>query len=322
VTRVALLYGGRSAEREVSLVSGQECAVALGEAGFTVDLIDAGIPVSELVAALTSAPKPDVVFNALHGRWGEDGTVQGLLELLDLPYTHSGVLASALAMDKVQAKRVLAAAGVPVAEDRMIDRKTLLAGDPMPRPYVIKPYNEGSSVGVFIIEEGTNWEPTAAEWPFGEQVMVEPYIPGREVTVAVMDRPEGGCQALGVTEIVPRYGFYDYSAKYTQEKAAEHIVPARLPEPAYAEAMRLAEVAHAALGCRGVSRADLRYDDTGVTGGNDSGRFVMLEVNTQPGMTPMSLVPEQAMHVGISFPDLCRRMVEMALLTAPARETA
>lgn len=319
MTRVALLHGGQSAEREVSLVSGRECGRALRQAGYKVEMIDTRMPVAELVAALTAAPRPDVVFNALHGRWGEDGTIQGLLALLGLPCTHSGVLASSLAMDKIQAKRVLAAAGVPVAEDRLVDRTTLLAGDPLPRPYVIKPSNEGSSVGVFIIREETNWQPAADDWPFGDAVMVEPYIPGREVTVAVMEQAGGTARALAVTEIVPKFGFYDYNAKYTQEKAADHIIPAPLSPAAYAEALRLAEIAHRALGCRGVSRADLRYDDTLPEDATGRGRFVMLEVNTQPGMTPMSLVPEQARLLGMSFSALCAWLVEAALGTpAPA----
>jgi D-alanine-D-alanine ligase len=298
---VGVLMGGWSAEREVSLVSGRECGKALEQAGYRVTLIDVERDPIKLIAALT--PRPDAVFNALHGRGGEDGCIQGVLEMLRLPYTHSGVLASALAMDKPQAKHVFTAAGIPCPEGRVITRSAFLeSGSPIEKPYVIKPPNEGSSVGVRVVKNGNAPNFTEDNWPYGEEVLVERYIPGREITVAVMgDRP------LGVTEIRPIEGFYDYRAKYTEGRAL-HLCPAPLPEPVYGEAMRLALQAHQALGCRGVSRADLRYDDTH----GEPGRLYMLEVNTQPGMTPLSLVPEIARHCGISFPELVSWMVENA----------
>lgn len=298
MSRVAVLMGGSSAEREVSLVSGQACAKALRELGHEVSEIDVGRDVGALVQALE--PRPDVVFNALHGRWGEDGCVQGVLNLLGLPYTHSGLLASALAMDKPMAKKVFAAAGIPVAEDRLAGREAVLAGDVMPRPYVVKPANEGSSVGVHIVLEGAN-EPVleAEQWPYTDTVMVERFVPGRELTVAVMDG-----RAMAVTEIRPRQGFYDYTAKYSEGKA-DHLIPAPVPEPIYAACLKYAEAAHDALGCRGVSRADFRFDE-------EREELIILEINTQPGMTPLSLVPEQAQHLGIGFTELVARMLEVA----------
>jgi D-alanine-D-alanine ligase len=293
--RVAVLMGGWSSEREVSLVSGAAVAKALGEAGYDARTIDVARDPADLLARLT--PRPDVVFNALHGRWGEDGTIQGLLDLLAIPYTHSGLLASALAMHKPTAKLVFERAGIPVAEHAVTSREGLAAGDPMPRPYVIKPLNEGSSVGVRIIRNGDNLSPSAADWAFGDAVMVERFIPGREFTVAVM-----GGRPLAVTEITTDRGFYDYDAKYAPG-GSRHVVPAQVEPAVYDEAMALAGRAHRALGCRGVSRADLRYDGR---------RLYMLEVNTQPGMTPTSLVPEQAAYTGTSFPDLVVWMVENA----------
>jgi D-alanine-D-alanine ligase len=295
---VAVLLGGLSSEREVSLVSGAACADALERSGARVSRIDAG---RDLAQVLTAA-RPDVVFNALHGAWGEDGCVQGVLETLALPYTHCGVLASALAMDKARAKAVLAAAGVTVPGGGLFDRFAVARAHVMEPPYVVKPNAEGSSVGVFLVFEGANSPPqevVAPSWTFGEQVMVEPYIAGKELAVAVMDG-----RALAVTEILPRTGFYDYEAKYA-EGGSLHVVPAPLPEAVTREAMRLAELAHAALGCRGVTRSDLRYDDI-----NDL--LVLLEVNTQPGMTPTSLVPEQAAHLGVGFDELVCWMVEDA----------
>jgi D-alanine-D-alanine ligase len=293
--------GGRSAERKVSLVSGRACAAALERCGHTVEAIDVSDDMAALVAALT--PAPDVVFNALHGRWGEDGCVQGLLNLMRIPYTHSGLLASALAMDKQMTKRIVGGAGVRCTPGRVVSKAEVLAGDVMPRPYVVKPVREGSSVGVHIVDRGSNRRPIdAATWCFGEEVLVEPYIRGLELTVAVMgDRP------LAVTEISPRQGFYDYTAKYTDGKA-DHFIPARVPEPVCAEAMRFARMAHEALGCRGVTRSDFRYDDAQ---GAPRGLY-FLEVNTQPGMTPLSLVPEQAAHTGMSFEELVSWMVEKA----------
>jgi D-alanine-D-alanine ligase len=286
--------GGWSTEREVSLVSGAAVVNALKAAGYRTTAIDVQRDMGALLTRLY--PRPDAVFNALHGRYGEDGCVQGLLNILDIPYTHSGVLASALAMDKPMSKQLFAAAGIPVAEHEVVHRDQILNGEVMDRPYVIKPLNEGSSVGVHIVRDGDNWAPADdGLWPFGSKVMVEKYIDGKELTVAVMgDRP------LAVTEITTGRGFYDYDAKYA-EGGSTHVVPALIGDDVYEEAQRLSLLAHQTLGCRGVSRADLRYD--GET-------LFMLEVNTQPGMTPTSLVPEQANHVGISFEELCSWMVE------------
>lgn len=299
--RVAVLMGGFSSEREVSLASGAACAGALEAAGYAVATLDVRRDAQTLVAGLL-AIKPDVVFNALHGRHGEDGSVQGLLDIMKIPYTHSGLLASAMAMDKPTAKKMFAAAGLPVAEEMIVRKEEVLAGHVMAPPYVIKPINEGSSVGVHIVKDSDNASPLAGEdWPFGDWVMVERFIPGRELTVAVM-----GDRALSVTEITSDRGFYDYDAKY-KPGGSRHIVPAPLPEADFAEAQRLAVEAHKCLGCRGVSRADFRYDDTGATP-----KFYLLEVNTQPGMTATSLVPEQAAAAGISLPELVTWMVENA----------
>ena len=299
--KVAVLMGGISSERDVSLVSGAAVADALAAEGYDVTTIDVGRDVTALLAALT--PRPDAVFNALHGRFGEDGCVQGLLELLAIPYTHSGVLASALAMDKPTAKRLFAAAGIPCAEHVVADRAAVLAGDVMPRPYVVKPLNEGSSVGVIIVRDDSAAPGLdGGDWPFGERVMVERYVPGREITVAVM-----GDRALGVTELRTGEGFYDYEAKYTDGRT-EHLLPAPLPPEIYDAAMGYALEAHRALDCRGVTRADLRYDDTA----GEPGTLWMLEINTQPGMTPLSLVPELAAHAGIGFGALVSWMVENA----------
>ncbi|MBJ7412081.1 MAG: D-alanine--D-alanine ligase, partial [Phenylobacterium sp.] len=284
---VAVLMGGLSSEREVSLVSGRACADALERLGARVSRVDAGRDVAQVLTEL----KPDVCFNALHGEWGEDGCVQGVLETLGVPYTHCGVLASALAMDKAKAKAVLAAAGVIVPGGGLFNRFDVAAGHVLPPPYVVKPNAEGSSVGVFIVRDGANRPPqevVAPSWTFGEEVMVEPYIRGMELAVGVMDG-----KAMTVTEIVPRTEFYDYEAKYG-EGGSEHIVPARIPPQVAEKAKKLSEMAHAALGCRGVTRSDLRYDDI-----NDV--LVLLEVNTQPGMTPTSLVPEQAAAGGVDF---------------------
>ena len=301
---VTVLMGGWSGEREVSLVSGRTVAAALDEAGYDARTVDVGRDLAALSAALH--PRPDVVFNALHGRFGEDGRVQGILDLLEIPYTHSGVLASALAMDKPMAKRMFRCAGIRCAEHVVVERSALADGDVLPRPYVVKPLDEGSSLGVVIVAEGTNFRFKDEPWPFGDSVMVERYVSGREITVAVM-----GDRALGVTEIRPVAGFYDYRAKYTQG-ASEHLVPAPLPPDAYAAAMQFSVDAHQALGCRGVSRADLRYDDE--IGGAEG--VYLLEVNTQPGMTPMSLVPELAAHAGIDFASLVSWMVEHAACDA------
>ncbi len=292
---VAVLMGGWSAEREVSLVSGAAVAKALGNAGYRVTSIDVQRDVGALLTRLY--PKPDVVFNALHGRYGEDGCMQGLLNILNIPYTHSGVLASALAMDKPTAKAQLAAAGIKVPEHQLVTREEILAGEIMDPPYVIKPFNEGSSVGVVLVRNGDNFTPGDDVAAAGERVMVERFIPGRELTVAVMgDRP------LGVTEIDTSRTFYDYEAKYAPG-GSQHTIPADVPNDVAEEAKRISVLAHQVLGCRGVSRADIRYDGTDL---------YMLEVNTQPGMTPTSLVPEQAAYVDISFEDLVVWMVEAA----------
>ncbi|MFV0491614.1 MAG: D-alanine--D-alanine ligase [Pseudorhodobacter sp.] len=293
--KVAVLMGGPSAEREVSLVSGHECAQALRVAGYEVVTVDAGAD----LAIRLSEIKPDVAFNALHGRWGEDGCVQGLLEWLRLPYTHSGVLASALAMDKERAKAAYATAGLPVLPSRLVSRQEARERHVLPVPYVVKPYNEGSSVGVYLVQEGANGPPQLDDTMPGT-VMVEAFAPGRELTVTVM-----GERALCVTDIVTE-GWYDYDAKY-KPGGSRHVCPADLPQP-IAEACRdYALRAHRALGCRGLSRTDFRWDEArGLEG------LVLLETNTQPGMTPTSLAPEQAAAEGIDFPALCRWLVEDA----------
>lgn len=293
---VAVLMGGWSAEREVSLVSGAAVAKSLGDAGLRVTPIDVQRDMGVLLTRLY--PRPDVVFNALHGRFGEDGCVQGVLDILDIPYTHSGLLASALAMDKPMAKRLFASAGIRVAEHKIASRDEIMSSDVIDRPYVVKPLNEGSSVGVHIVTEGDN-EPLFNDtgWPHGDRVMVEDFIPGRELTVSVM-----GDRALGVTEIKTGREFYDYQAKY-EDGGSRHVLPAEIEPGVAAEAMRLAVLAHRTLGCRGVSRADFRYD------GKD---LYLLEINTQPGMTPNSLVPEQAAHANISFQELVVWMVDNA----------
>jgi D-alanine-D-alanine ligase len=295
---VAVLLGGLSSEREVSLVSGRECAKALERLGARVSRVDADRDLAQVLAEL----KPDVCFNALHGAWGEDGCVQGVLETLAIPYTHSGVLASALAMDKAKSKAVLAAAGVTVPGGGLFDRYEAARRHVMPPPYVIKPNAEGSSVGVFIVKEGANRPPqeiAAPDWAYGEEVMIEPYVAGKELAVGVMDG-----KAMTVTEIVPKTAFYDYEAKYA-EGGSEHVVPAQIPKHAFEKAMKLSEMAHAALGCRGVTRSDLRYDDV-------KDILVLLEVNTQPGMTPTSLVPEQAAQQGVDFDRLVLWITEDA----------
>lgn len=297
---VAVLMGGWSAEREVSLVSGAAVAKSLKAQGHTVTSIDVGRDLSALLGALQ--PRPDVAFNALHGRYGEDGIVQGLLEILGIPYTHSGVLASALAMDKPTARRLFRDAGLNVAEGLVLSRDEVLAGDFMTPPYVIKPINEGSSVGVRIVQGDDHQPFEKSAWPYGDEVLIERYIPGREIQVAVM-----GEEALGAIEIRPKGKFYDYEAKYTAGKA-DHLMPAPLEPKRYEEALHVALVAHQTLGCRGVSRTDLRYDDTQ----GEPGKFYVLEVNTQPGMTPLSLVPEIAAHKGINFDQLVSMIVEDA----------
>ena len=292
--RVAVLMGGLSAEREVSLSSGRECAQALRTAGYEVIEVDAG---RDLCARLSEI-KADVCFNALHGRWGEDGCVQGLLEWLNIPYTHSGVLASALAMDKSAAKAAYAAAGLPTVTSVLASRDEVAAAHVLPPPYVVKPNNEGSSVGVYIVREGANAPRLAETMP--ATVMVETYAPGRELTVAVM-----GDRALAVTDIVTT-GWYDYEAKYAAG-GSRHVIPADIPEDIAKACLDYALRAHRTLGCRGLSRTDFRWDEArGLAG------LILLETNTQPGMTPTSLAPEQAAFRGIGFPELCDWIVKDA----------
>ena len=302
MTRVAVLYGGISTEREVSLNSGRQVIVALREAGFEVTPIIVDDDLGAVIAALT--PNPNAVFNALHGRFGEDGAIQGVLDLLGIPYTHSGVRASSIAMDKAAAKALFHAAGLPIAAGRVVTIDDLERADPLPMPYVVKPVNEGSSVGVEIIKAGDNRRAAVARaWKFGREALVEEYIPGRELTVAVM-----GERPLAVTEILADAGvFYDYESKYA-DGGSRHIVPAAVHPRIYAQALDVAAAAHRVLGCRGATRADFRYDDTA----GEPGRLVLLEINTQPGLTPTSLLPEQAAYVGMSFPNLCAWMVENA----------
>ena len=292
--KVAVLMGGPSAEREVSLVSGRECARALRGEGFEVVEVDAGPDLALRLAEIA----PDVCFNTLHGRWGEDGCVQGILEWLRIPYTHSGVLASALAMDKEKTKDVYRAAGLPIVDSVLATRDEVEAGHVLPPPYVVKPYNEGSSVGVSIVREGGNTPRLAAGMP--DVVMVEAYAPGREMTTTVM-----GDRALTVTDIITD-GWYDYDAKY-KTGGSRHVVPAEIPTEIFDACLDYALRAHVALGCRGVSRTDFRWDESrGLAG------LILLETNTQPGMTPTSLSPEQAGACGMTFGQLCRWMVEDA----------
>ncbi|MEH6755372.1 MAG: D-alanine--D-alanine ligase [Alphaproteobacteria bacterium] len=298
--KIAVLMGGTSAERDVSLQSGHQCAAALRDAGYDVTEIDVTADITALIQALT--PRPDAVFNALHGRAGEDGNIQGLLNLLGIPYTHSGLLASALAMDKAVARTMFEKEGLTVAKGRLATREEILGGDILPRPYVVKPNNEGSSVGIQIIHDGDMGpDPDAID---ADTLLVEEFIPGRELTVAVMGAPGEEPKPLAVTELRPKKDFYDYEAKYT-DGVTEHLVPAPVSQGLGAKAMAWAAQAHKALNCRGVTRTDFRYDDS-----RDA--LVILELNTQPGMTQLSLVPEQASHCGIAFPELVSWMVETA----------
>lgn len=300
-THVAVLMGGWSAEREVSLSTGEGCADALRRAGFQVTPIDVKRNIGEVLADL----RPDVAFNALHGKWGEDGCMAAILETMEIPYTHSGVRASALAMDKVKSKILFASAGIPVAESRVVDLELAATQHPLPLPYVLKPQAQGSSVGVHIVDHSSNG-PAAIILDerelFGDQVLAERFIPGKELTCAVM-----GDVALGVIDILPAAGFYDYKAKYAPGGSV-HVLPAEIPRDVYRKAQQYALAAHQVLGCRGVSRADFRYDDTP---GSD-GELILLEVNTQPGMTGTSLVPELAAHAGHSYEDLVTWMVNDA----------
>jgi D-alanine-D-alanine ligase len=297
--KVVVLMGGPSAERDVSLSSGRECAAALRVSGCDVIEIDAGVDTSATLAVQLQDIAPDCVFNALHGRWGEDGCIQGMLEWLRIPYTHSGVLASSLTMDKQRTKEVYAANDLPFMHSVIATRDEVEAAHVLPPPYVVKPFNEGSSVGIYIVGENPNGPPQLAiEMP--QHVMVETYAPGRELTTAVM-----GDRALTVTDIITD-GWYDYHAKYA-EGGSSHVIPADLPSEIFDACMDSALKAHRVLGCRGLTRTDFRWDESrGLDG------LILLETNTQPGMTPTSLAPEQADKMGISFPDLCRWMVEDA----------
>ncbi len=299
---VAVLMGGFSSERPVSLASGSPCADALEGAGYRVTRVDVARDVASVLAEL----KPDVAFNALHGPFGEDGTIQGILEYLEIPYTHSGVLASALAMNKEQAKRVAKSAGIPVAEAKVMNRHSIGQVHPMKPPYVVKPVSEGSSFGVVIVKEDQAHPPQvigSSDWRYGDIVMVERFVHGRELTCAVM-----GDVALGVTEIIPvGHSFYDFDSKYVAG-CSKHELPAKISPIIYQKIQTLALKAHQAIGCRGVSRSDFRYDDRH----SENGEIIWLEVNTQPGMTPTSLVPELAEHAGHSFAELLSWMVEDA----------
>jgi D-alanine-D-alanine ligase len=303
-TTVAVLMGGWSAERKVSLSSGEACAGALKRAGFNTVMIDVK---RETIHSVLMDLKPDVAFNALHGKWGEDGNASALLETLQIPYTHSGVLASALAMHKEKSKTIFREAGLPVAESKLVEIEVAANTHPMDPPYVVKPVDEGSSVGVYIIESGRNapaFDILKQRDIFGTHVMVERFIPGRELTCAVM-----GDVALGVIDIVPQLGFYDYDAKYVPG-GSKHILPAEIPKPVYRRIQQISLEAHRAMGCRGVSRSDFRYDDTKA----GDGELILLEINTQPGMTGTSLVPELAVHAGHTFEELVTWMVNDASL--------
>ena len=303
-TTVVVLMGGWSAEREVSLASGEACANALRRANFNVIPIDVK---RETFHAVLNEMKPDVAFNALHGKWGEDGCAAAMLETLRIPYTHSGVLASAIAMHKEKSKCLFRAAGIPVAESRLVELEIAATTHPMAPPYVVKPVDEGSSVGVHIIDNTRNGPASIIleqREIFGDHVMVERFIPGRELTCAVM-----GDVALGVIDIVPNIGFYDYEAKYAPG-GSRHILPAEVPLEIYRKVQRYSLLAHQALGCRGVSRSDFRLDDTP----GQEPELILLEVNTQPGMTGTSLVPELAVHAGHSFEELVTWMVNDASL--------
>lgn len=295
--RVAVLLGGVSAEREVSLATGRGVLAALRGAGHEAVAVEVGEDLPAVIAALQGA-RPDAVFNALHGRFGEDGRIQAVLDWLRLPYTHSGVRASAVAMDKAAAKEVFRAAGLPVAAHKIVSPAELAEADPLPLPYVVKPVDEGSSVGVFILREGDNRRrEIALGWRHGERILAEDFVPGRELTVAVVQG-----RALAVTEIVAEAGaFYDYESKYAAG-GSRHLLPAPIPDAVAERAKAVALAAHTALGCRGASRADFRFDDA-------TGRLALLEVNTQPGMTPTSLLPEQAAHAGIPYPALCELLL-------------
>ncbi|WP_267434829.1 D-alanine--D-alanine ligase [Sphingomonas sp. GM_Shp_1] len=300
---IAVLMGGWSAERPVSLMSGAGVADALERKGHRVTRID----MDRDVAARLVEAQPDIVFNALHGSPGEDGTVQGMLDLMGIPYTHSGLATSVIAIDKVLTKQALVPHGIPMPGGRIVKSEELFAGDPLPRPYVLKPVNEGSSVGVAIVTDTSNHgspigRDVAGPWAEFEELLAEPYIRGRELTTAVL-----GNRALGVTELKPKNGWYDFDAKYT-DGLTEHVCPAQIPDDIAEACKSLALEAHRILGCRGASRSDFRWDDErGVDG------LFLLEVNTQPGMTPLSLVPEQGRHVGMDYDTLVQAIVDEAV---------
>lgn len=298
---VAVLMGGWSGEREISLTSGHEVANAVEALGYRTRRIDVIRDLNHFMTQLT--PKPDVAMNILHGHWGEDGRIQSVLDILDIPYTFSGHAASAVAMDKYLSKKIFLSSGIPTPAYKVVDYEEAFSGPQMNVPYVIKPICEGSSLGVFIVNDLTNLPQRPSTWDFGDQVMVEEYIPGIELSVAVM-----GDRALGVLELAPKAGFYDYEAKYVDGKT-EHHMPARMPEQDYQRAMDYALEAHKALTCTGITRTDLRYNPT-------NGDLYVLEVNTQPGMTPLSIVPEIAGYVGYSFEQLVDWMIQDALKEA------
>lgn len=304
--RITVLMGGMSHEREVSLSTGKGVVEALRSLGHTVSTLDAGADLAELVTALVDQ-KPDVVFNALHGRFGEDGCIQGILDWMDIPYTHSGVRASATAMNKAAARAVFLAAGLPVAEGKVIAIEDLAEADPLPAPYVVKPLSEGSSVGVSIVRAGSNTrQEIVKNWRYGSHALVEAFIPGKEITVGVLED-----RALTVTDITPTpragHDFYNYEAKYSNG-GSSHVLPAAIDDAVHKQACAIAVAAHQALGCSGASRSDFRLDDTGP----GPARLILLEVNTQPGMTATSLLPEQAAYCGISYPELCGWLVDRA----------
>ncbi|MCQ2913839.1 MAG: D-alanine--D-alanine ligase [Alphaproteobacteria bacterium] len=303
--KVGVLMGGMSSEREVSFSSGKNVVEALKEAGYDAFGIELTPDIEKLVKEINEK-KPEVIFNALHGKFGEDGCIQGLLDLMQIPYTHSGRLASALAMNKATAKAVYKQAGIPVAKDKIVSKNDILNDNVLPRPYITKPLSDGSSVGVYIFNKDDKKKPFEGEkYPYAEneEILAEEYIPGREMTVAVLDG-----KALGVLEIKPSVDWYDYTAKYTNGGAV-HECPAKMPKEDYEKMMEYAVKAHNALGCRGVSRSDFRYDDTDKS---KPARIIILETNTQPGMTSLSLVPDIAKSIGISYPELVSILVETA----------
>ena len=303
--RVTVLTGGWSAEREVSLVSGRGVAEALVERGYEVATFDPPRDLRGIAEGLS--PLPDVVFNALHGTGGEDGTIQAILDLLEVPYTHSGLRASAVAMDKPLTKRIVGTVGVPSPAGMLVTPAMLAGGHPIVPPYVVKPVAEGSSVGVMIVRDGANLSAAQSAWPPDAKLLVEPYVPGRELTVGVMSRPGEEARALAVTEIAYSAEIFDYTVKYSAGHAV-HILPAEIRESVYSAAMDYARLAHEAIGCTGVTRSDFRWDDARP----ETDGLYFLEINTQPGMTPTSLVPEQARLLGMSYGDLVEWMVEAA----------